>query len=279
MTEVRSNSHLYQVGERVAETGTYRLYLCCSEAGRQCLLQVAVAAEHNGSLQRAAYVLKELERRAHELEEAYARVKADPKVMLRYELGFPELVDSFTSQEQGARHINILAFRNVEDVSKMVPLINITAKDRLRVDLRTSAWIMGRLLKLLAFAFAEGFSVEATGSNVLIEPKQHYALVFDWSLAQIFPEVVPREMQCLQISKAAQAVVVVMGGDLETGIFPDESSKAYTDFVLKLARGGIRDAEQAHKEFYVLVDAIWERKYHPFTAEPLGKTSKAEGEE
>lgn len=275
MTEVRNGSRLYQVGKQVAETSTYRLYLCQDEAGRQCLLQIAAAVEHNGALQRGAYTLKELERRANELEEAYARVKKNPEAMLNYRLGFPELVDSFISREQGARQVTILAFRNVEDVSNMVPLSNITVKDRLRVDLRTSAWIMGKLLKLLAFAFAEGFSVDVTGNNVLIEPKQHYVLIFDWSTAQVYPEVAPRDMQSLQISKAAQAVVVVLGGNLETGTFPDESNKVYTDFILKLARGGMRNAEEAHKEFYALVDSIWERTYHPFTAEPL----KNEGEE
>ena len=275
MIEIRNDSHLYQVGKQVAETGTYRLYLCRDKAGRQCLLQIAVAVGNNGGLQRTAYVLKELERRADELEKEYARVKTDPKAMLNYEFGFPELVDSFVSQEQGARHINILAFRNVEDVSSMVPLTNITAKDRLRVDERTSAWIMGKLLKLLAFAFSEGFSVDPTGNNVLIEPKLHYVLIFDWSTAQVFPEAVARETQSLQISKAAQAVVVVLGGDLETGTFPDNTNKAYTDFVLKLARGGMGNAREAHKEFYTLVDALWERKYHPFTTEPL----KNEGED
>lgn len=269
MTEIRSDSHLYQVDRKVAETGAYRLYLCRDEKGRQCLLQIAAAVEHNGNLQRGAYVLKELERRADELEENYARVKKNPEAMLNYKLGFPELVDGFISQEQGARQVNILAFRNVKDVSKMVPLTNITAKDRFRVDLRTSAWIMGKLLKLLAFVFAEGFSVDPTGSNVLIEPEQHYVLIFDWSAAQIYPEATPKEMQSLQISRAARAVAVVLGGNLETGVFPDDSSKAYTDFILKLARGGMRDAEAAHKEFYALVDTLWERKYHPFTVEPL----------
>ena len=269
MIEIRNDFHLYQVGKQVAETGTYRLYLCRDEAGSQCLLQIALATANNGGLQRTAYVLKELERYADELEEEYARVKKDPEAMLNYKLGFPELVDSFVSQEQGARHINILAFRNVGDVRSMVPLSNITAKDRLRVDEHTSAWIMGKLLKLLVFAFSEGFSIEATGNNVLIEPKLHYVLIFDWSTAQVFPEAVPRETQSLQISKAAQAVVVVLGGELETGTFPDNSTKAYTDFVLHLARGGMRDAEQAHKEFYALVDALWERKYHPFTTKPL----------
>lgn len=271
MPEIRNGSRLYQIGQQVAETGTYRLYLCALD-GRECLLQITTAVEHNGALQRAAFILDELSRRSDEIEVEYERVKKDPSVMLNYKLGFPELVDSFISQDQGGRQVNILAFRNVERVDKMVPLITITQKDGLRVDLRTSAWIMGKLLKLFVFAFSEGFSVDPTGNNILIEPDQHYVLIFDWSAAEIHPETVPGELQQQYISHAAQAVITVLGGDLETGIFPDdgeEGFKEYTSHLLGLARGGKKDAKRAYDEFYKLVDMLWERMYHPFASKPI----------
>ena len=272
MTEIRNDSLIYQVGEQVAETGTYRLYLCLTHDGRQCLLQIAIAVEHNGVLQRAAYILNELYRRADEVEAEYARVKKDPSILLNYHLGFPALVDSFICQEQGGRHVNILAFTNVDDVAKIVPLTNITQKDRLRVDLKTSAWIMGKLLKLLAFASSEGFSVNTSGNNILIEPDQHYVLIFDWSVAQAHQKTVPMEIQRQQIIRGAQAVIAVLGGDPETGTFPDDGDDAfseYTGYLLRLARGERNKAKEAHEEFYALVDKIWERGFHPFTARPL----------
>jgi hypothetical protein len=149
---IKSDSYAYEVGKKVAEAGNYRLYLCSQNGtNRQCLLQIATSPEHNGALQRAVYILKELKRRADEVEAEYADVKKDSKIFLNYDLGFPEIVDSFVYSEQGGRQINILEFKNVEDVGSMVPLINITKKDRLRVDLKTSAWIMGKLLKLYSF--------------------------------------------------------------------------------------------------------------------------------
>lgn len=271
--EVVNGPNSYQIGKQVGETGNYRLYLCLQNGkGRQCLLQVATSLEHNGGLQRSAYVLKELQRRAEELEEEYSKVKKDQKVLLNYGLGFPELVDSFISQEQGGRRINILAFRCVDEVSRMVPLINITEKDRLRVDLRTSAWIFGRTLKLLIFALNEGFTVDPTENNILIEPDQHYALIFDWTAAQAHSEMVAKEIQRQQISQLAQAVIKILGGDLKTGIFPDDGEDGfdqYTNYLLQLARGAENNAEGAYKKFYELIDSFWPRKFYPFTAKPL----------
>lgn len=272
--DIRNGPQLYHVGDKVADNDKYRLYLCIQEeTGRQCLLQVATAVEHNGNLERATYILRELKRRSDELEAEYESVKKDPEMMLNYDLAFPELVDSFIYHEQGGRRINILAFRNVEDVSNMVPLINITSKDHLRIDLRTSAWIMGKLLKLLVFAHSEGISIDlVSGSNILIEPKEHYVLIFDWSDAQIYPGKIPMHIRNEEIAQAAQAVVIALGGDLETGAFPDdgkEAFKQYTDHLRRLAYRSEMNAGKAHGKFYELIDSLWKREYYPFTTKSL----------
>ncbi|MFH0878047.1 MAG: hypothetical protein V1863_07505 [Candidatus Omnitrophota bacterium] len=281
MMKIKNGSRVYQISKQVGGSGNYRLYLCMqAEANRQCLLQIVTAAEFNGELQLSAYILKELQRRADELEKEYEAVKKDPKVLLNYQLEFPEMVDSFVCQEQGGRQINILAFRNVEDVSKMVPLVNITEKERLRVDLRTSAWIMGKLLKLLTFAHSEGISVGLiNGNNVLIVPDQHYVLIFDWSAAQINPEAVPIEVRRQDIAQAAQAVVCVLGGDPQTGIIPNDDDKTfdqYIDYLLRLAHGSESNAKKAHTTFYKLIDSLWKREFYPFTTKPLGKNEEEE---
>lgn len=273
MTEIRSGSDLYQVGEKVAETDNYRLYLCKQNGVRQCLLQIATSLEYNGGLDRAAYVLGELKRYADALEAEYASVKADPNSLLNYDLGFPELMDSFVCQEQGGRRINILAFRNVEDVSRLVPLVNITDKDRQRVDLRTSAWIMGKALKMFVLTNKEKISVGlTTGNNILVEPKEHYVVFFDWTASQTHSGGVPMEIRRQEISQAAQAVIVVLGGDFRTGIFPDDGDEAfgqYTDYLLRLARGSESRAQRAHTGFYKIVDSYWKREYYPFTTKSL----------
>lgn len=271
---LESGSHRYEVGNLVASADGYRLYLCEQECtGRQCLLQIAAAVENNGELDRAAYVLAELKGRSDETEAEYARVKTDPRAMLNYDLAFPELVDSFICQQQGGRRINVLAFRNVEKVNAIVPLIGVTARDGLRVDLRTSAWIMGKLLKLLVFAHSGGYAIgNVAGGNILIDPDQHYVLIFDWSAATTYPGEIPDDVCCEEISLAARAVITVLGGDAETGSFLDDGDAGfarYTEHLAALARGSERSAQRAHERFYELVDELWEREFYPFTTCPL----------
>jgi len=269
-----SGSHRYQVGNKVADAGSYRLYLCTQEeTDRQCLLQIATEATGNGGLDRAAYLLQELARRAEEIEAEYAQVKSDPKDMLNYELGFPELVDSFVCPEQGGRRVNTLAFRFVEEISRMVPINNITERDRLRVDLKTSAWIMGKLLKLLVFTHGERILIrQMTGNNILIEPDEHYVVIFDLSQALTYQEEIPEDVRRQEIELAARSVIVVLGGDPVTGTFPDDGDDCfdqYTSHILRLASGGPSNAARAHAQFYQLIHEMGWHGFHPFTTLPL----------
>jgi hypothetical protein len=272
--EVVNGTRLYSVGKQVAVAPAYRLFLCRDEeSGRQCLLQIAGSVEHNSGLDRAAYILQELKHRSDELEEEYAKVKAEPQMMLNYQLGFPELIDGFTSQEQGNRRINIVAFRNVDEPSQLVPIANLARKDHVRVDLRTSAWIGGKLLKDLVLSHDTGVFVHlVNGNNVLIEPKEHYVLVFDFSSSKTYQGKIPAPERRKDIANAAQTVLAVLGADLAKGIVPDDGEEGfdqYISYLLKLARGSESIAERAHKKFYEIVHSLWEHKYHPFTVKPL----------
>jgi len=303
--EITNGSSVYIVTKNVADAKKYRLYLCVQkETNRQCLLQAAVSKEYNVALIRAAYILAELKRRSDEIEEEYE--KKNPGKILNYHLGFPELVDGFIPPGINGRRVNVLAFRNVDETSRMVPLINITEKDRLRVDLRTSAWIMGKQLKLFTLTHNENFSMNlVSGKNILIEPNEHYVLFFDWTAAEIHPDEIPMEKRRQEISFAAQAVIAVLGGDWKKGFIPndktepfqkyvdarleriktkrggeieeneptskirDRAFKRYVDFLLRLARGNESRAEKAHRDFYDIVDALWEREFYQFTTKPL----------
>jgi hypothetical protein len=271
---VQSEHSAYAVGKKVADAGVYRLYLCAkTDGGPQCLLAIAAEPAENGKLDRAAYLLSELKSASDGLEAEYARVqKKESKKLLNYDLGFPELVDSFVSEEQGGRRINILAFRHVDDVNSMIPIANITAKDRRRIDLRTSVWIMGKVLKLLVFAHDQGIAVgRVNGTNILIEPEQHYVVLFDWSEAKTYPDGLSSAVSREEIAGAANAVITLLGGDLERALREGdgEAVREYVRFLTRLASGGQRNAQTAHTEFYDLVDRLWKRAFHPFTSYPL----------
>lgn len=262
----------YEVGERVAETEVYRLYLCRPEGEAvDYLLQVASTAEHNGALDRAAYILDRLLQEAERLEIEFEKVREDPKHLLNYQLAFPEIVDTFVSAEQGERRINILRFRGVEDVRTIVPLYNLVERDRRRCDLKTSAWIMGKLLKVLVLAHGANVAInDLTLGNILIEPEKHYVIVFNWANAQVMTDGVSQSRAREEIKYAARRIIEVLGGTPEGGIPSDDSEQhaLYQEGLVQLAVDGQGDALEAHRAFYALVDSLWPRGYHPFNTKP-----------
>jgi hypothetical protein len=265
----------YHVGSKVAETNAYRIYLCeDAETGQQFMLQIATEVEHSGGLDRAAYILRKLRVTAEEFETIHA--EQGGARLLSYERLFPVLVDSFVPDDQGRRRVNILAFSEVDDITQMVPLSNLTTKDHLRVDLRSSAWILGRLLKLLAFAHGEGITVHTlSGGNVLLEPSRHFAVVFDWSSAQTHPlEKAPRESRKDDVENAAKTVFVALGGNPLTGDYPylneaDDNDRRYIKLITSMVQRREGNAERAHQQLYSLLDEIYGRTFHPFTTLPL----------
>lgn len=275
--EVKSDLHTYVVGKNVGEAEKFRLYLCTQmRSEKQHMLQIATSVGYNGALDRSAYILRTLKQLAFEVEEEYSRVKTDPKGSLNYDLGFPQLEDSFIWPEQDNRRINILSFKNVDDLGNLVPLANITQIDQMRIDLRTSVMVLGKLLKTLVFTQSEGVSVGGiNGNNVLVEPhkERRYVIVFDFSDAAVYPPgSIPMEIRRDEISKAAQTVIICLGGDPETGFIPNDGEEAfapYSNHLFELARGTESRASQAHRNFYELADSLWGKSYYPFTIRPL----------
>ena len=270
----------YYSGKPAGEARHYKQFFCETEDGRECLLQIAREPADNGVLDRFVLALRELKEKADEFEEAFAKKKLDPangidsKKFLNYDLGFPQVVDSFISSEQGGRRINILAFREVKRVSDMHPLAKYIRVANERCDLRTSVWIIGKALKLIDLAHMMGFSLqEMKTGNILIQPEQHYVVLFNPGI-KMYPDEVPMEQRRTEIMQTARSVIQLLGGDYQTRTFPlypdgnDPGFGPYTNHLLTLAGGGEWDAHEAHARFYNLVDRFWERKFYPATFYP-----------
>jgi hypothetical protein len=269
---VENGAARYQIlGEKVADTTAYRVYLCQElGSGRTCLLQISAESTHNGGLDRAAYVLKELRKAADQLEELYATQSNGKK--LHYDRLFPVLVDSFTAASQGGRRVNVLAFTDVEAPTQMVPLSNLAEKDRLRVELPSSAWIMGRLLKLLVLVHDENISVGSlSGNNILLDVKQHFAVVFDWSSATTHPSAVPASVRKEDIANAAKAVFGAIGGNPKSGAYicANNDERSYYEFLWNLASRREASAQHAHEQFYELSDRLFGRGFKEFHTLPI----------
>ena len=267
---LNSATHAYEILKQVGVTEEFNLYLCKSD-GESYILKIAATIERNALLDREAFILNQMRNEAARLEEEYATVKSKPEEMLNYQLCFPDLVESFLAPSQGNRRVNILGFPAVDDLGTLVPIRHLTTRDRVRVDRKTSAWMMGKFLKILVFAHSQGIEIRrVTGDNILIERDEHYVAVFDLTAAEIYARGVPDDVAREEISRGAAEVILALGGDPITGKVPKDDEQdpdnQYAKHLYALARGNEDDAKQAHEHFYSLVRLLWPRAYWPFTA-------------
>lgn len=271
---IRSPTSEYVVGDLVGETAIYRIRLCTQiETRRQCLLQIAKDAGKNGILDRIAFILKELSNKAFKLEEEYTPHRKFPEQRLNYHFGFPEVVDTFILHEQGDRRVSILAFPGIDEVQRLVPLHNIVHKDRRRIDLKTSPWIIGKGLKLLAFFHDHEVEIGKLDlTKILIEPNEHFIVFFDFSDACVHSGGVSLSVQRKEITDLARMVITLLGGNPATRMFPDEEvdgGDLYRNHLLQLAAGKYASAFDARVEHYRLIREVngW-KGFHSFTSFP-----------
>lgn len=270
---LKSAINAYQILKPIGATGQFKMYLCQKEEGKTYVLKIAVSVESNPLLDREAFILNKMRCEAAQLEEEYAKIKRKPEEMLNYQLCFPDLAESFIASGQGNRRVNILGFLAIDEISNLVPVKHLASRDRVRVDRKTSAWMMGKFLKILVFAHSQDIAVgRVSGDNILIERNEHYVLVFDWTSAIICQDGVSEDTAREEISQGAVAMINALGGDPSTGKFPDDDQDAddrYAHHLYALACGNENDAHRAHARFYSLVRSLWPREYWPFTSYSL----------
>lgn len=266
---ISPSGQTYKVRRQIGATDRFKLYECLLADGRICILKIASSVEQNSLLDREAYILGIMREEAKSLEAEYALIKTGNEV-LNYQFFFPDLIESFVAKDQNNRRINILSFFEIaESLGQLAPLSHLISRDHVRVDPRTSAWILGKLLKLLVFTHSQGISVGFfTGENILINRERHFVAVFDWTKAMVSESGVASELAREEISQAAREVIVILGGNANTGelLFDEQlTDSRYADFLKDLLFKRQSSAEGAHRSFYELILALWPRKFYPFT--------------
>ncbi len=263
---LKGTSHEFELGPQVAQDDRFNIFLCTKVGEPDKVFLFVVAQEGmNPAVDRWAYMLKELAQHAERLEQKYDSIKKDPKDCLNYQLGFPAVVDTFKSPKK--RQIMILAFEH-STPSAMVPIARMVERDRLRVDIKTSVWMMGKMLKILAFAHSQEISVGLIDSGtILIDPEQHYVNFFDWSEAKIV-QPLTEDIKRQEISEAASVVIEALEGNPDDRTIPNNEGvegERYCAHLWTLADGLNSDASVAHERFYQFVEGLWKRKFYPFT--------------
>lgn len=260
----------YQITGNLGSSKRFNLYQCELPDGGLGVLKIAATRESNSNMDREALVLQTL------TDQALATEALNKSAMpLNFQNFIPNLVETFTSASQKNRRVSILTFPSVvKELSQLTPLSSLIRKERIRVDPRTSAWILGKVLKVLSFAYEHSVSCGLVSlGNIMIERNKHGVVVFDWTQAFIHPiGNVSADVQGKEISQAARVAIAVMGGDLENGNLPESdqlTDNRYEKFIWDLAQGKTDSATVAHHQFYDLIWSLWPRGFHPFTSFPL----------
>lgn len=272
---VSNSSGTYRLDKYLGEDvlGAFRLYRCVKEDDQEkwLIFKIATVREHNGVLDREAWLLDDLRDYAAETEEEYKRGGGSD--LLNYHYAFPRVVASFLIEGQDGRRANVLGFDIADDIGELVPLSMIRNRDQVRVDLKTSAWIVGKLLKTLVFVHSCGVAVgDLTDSNLLLQRDNHLVSIFNWARAVRYSsnklpcEVITGEIQA--VAKAALRLLSARDGKTVPSSDQDPSGR-YVKALEAMARGATSDALQVHTAFYKLVEELWGKKYHPWTTIPL----------
>lgn len=255
---IGKNGDKYKVDEIVSTNNNHELYRCHG-SGRELLLQLAKDKSRNEYVSKNALILSKLQFQSDSI---------DPTNSFNYKYGFPELMESLVLND--GRQLNILNLRNSYDLFSIIPIIKMW-NGSTRIDLRTSAWIMGKLLKLISFAHLNSIEInDITGNNLLLDPKNHYTIILNWSNSIIHDDI-PKSIVSKEIKKAANLVVKALGGDLKR-THVNEADAEYTDHLASLLANGHTNASRAHYEFYNVItslcnnqQSVWHPGFHEFT--------------
>lgn len=266
----------YQVLQELGGNEHSRFYKVASSTrgDQELMLKIVKGVEYNSVFDREALLLTNMRERAFQLEVEYARVRPDAG-QLNYQVGFPECVETFVAKEQGNRRAIVLGFDATGKIGKLQPISLIRTRERVRVDPKTSVWVLGKLLKILAFAHDQFIEVgDLTGGNILIVPDHHIVTIFNWSKGQFYGGKLQNDVVRGEIRAATRSVLLLLGGDPDSGALPEDEQLAdhrYEAFLAALLRGVYTNARAAHAAFYKLVEVLWERKFHPYATYPLNQ--------
>lgn len=266
----------YWVGNLLGTSKRFNLYECEPAAeSRPCILKVATAAAENAALDREAFLLRLMADYASDLENKNRKEKP-----FNYGNFFPALIGTFIPQGQDGRRMSVLGFPPpIKELSQLVPVSALSETEKVWVDPRTAAWIVGKLLKIADFAHEQGIAVGSiTGRNVLIERELHGVVLFDWTQASTQgSKRVSDEIARGEIAHIARIGVAAMGGDVTTGALRvhEQLSDGRLEALLKeMLSRRMANAHDAHTRFYELIYGLWPRGFHPFTTIPHNADDK-----
>jgi hypothetical protein len=247
-------------GERpLAETRVFRFYVAKLSSERVGLVKIATTPSWNGALRREAEILRTLQNAAIQVDSVAVREGRHP---FNYGAQFPEVIEEVDADGRLAMFLGY--HPAIASYKQLFPLA-LALGDQ-RIDLKTSVWVLGKLLRLLDFIHRAGFSVgRVDASNVLIEKDLHGVVILDFSNAGENPNAAIRNAE---VADAARMVWQATGGTEEVDpphdaeIMGAAEHSEFVRYLQHIVRGETKGAGQEHATLYTLADGIWplERK-------------------
>lgn len=261
-------------GELLAKTDHYNLAVAKNARGQLGLVMIALRPESNPVVNRHRRILETLQTMADEINKETVGFKPN------YGAFVPRILDVIDSED--GRHGVFMGYHeSIGSYKQLVPLS--VALATVRVDMKTAAWMLGKLLKLADFVHSCGFTVGLVdASNVFIETQQHGVLVMDFTDAS--EEAEDSEM-LLEVMHFAEIIWWAVGGSAteephyDASIMTRDQHAKFTTLLKRLMTGGVA-AHEAHTLAYALFDEIWpktpmaeapdgmKRDFHPYTTYP-----------
>ncbi len=257
----------YQPIRRFGSNDSINYHLCLDQNGKQLILAIASSISQNGKVDQYEYLLSRLEEASNRYQKLYNQKVGDGR-LLHYDWLFPKVVESFMHLDRkGQRQLVVLDFpdANLEGATALLEIVR-TGK---RVDLRTSAWIMGRMLKLSGFLHENNIYCPMVLQEFLIIPDEHRLILLDWTQATL-ERILSETYSRYSIQQAAECTLRLLGATHHDGIWSydyeiAESERPYLECLTELHRGTISEGNLAHQQFYAVVHSIWKKEFYPFT--------------
>ena len=275
-TILRTRKREYSVSGSYARDGVFNLYPCSymeRDLVYQALLKIARAWRDHALVERESRALRTLVR---------------SKDAERFAAYLPNLLDHFNYEdEEGERPALVFekydGWYSLEDVRRAYPH-GIDAKDL--------AWIWRRLLVVLGFTHANKIlHGSVLPRNVWILPEEHGLMLVNWHTAVFDPSTTGENIQAViaedeewyprevwkgeipsfgtDIHMSAKCMVWLLGGDLQTKVFPKSIPtpiRAFLKGCILPDRRSPQDAWSLKEEFDELLERLWGRRtFHPFS--------------
>lgn len=282
-------TYLTSSGSPLVQSNTFRLYICEIEDGRFGVLKVSANVSRDGEslpiakiqqntklVRKEAQLLTRMRQESIVFDEWLVSVGKESAYHHSF---FPAVVDSFETGD--GRYAIVLGYPEaIKTLAELSAVTQLMGKPgaRKRIDLK-SAWIFGKLLKVLNYAHKLGILNNSLfASNVLISQAEHAVILFDWRNATQEEELTVAQ-QRREIQQAASIFVEFAGGKWDgevltlphdTELMTVEEHEQFVAFFVRIFKGvECGTAYDEHTNWYALLDSVWARGFHDFTLYPL----------